>query len=57
MNTYLCGFLALGLLVLFSTVNLFLPYALLIIGAILGLGYACRTFSRSEKRECMFGMC
>lgn len=52
-----CGALAVSLLVLFSAVNLFLPYALLVIGALAGLGFACRVIARSRKTECRLGFC
>jgi hypothetical protein len=52
-----CGALAVGLLVLFSAVNLFLPYALLVLGALVGLGFACRAVARTRRSECRLGFC
>jgi hypothetical protein len=52
-----CAALAVGLLVLFSAVNLFIPYALLALGALVGLGFACRVVSRARRSECRLGFC
>ena len=48
-----CTIAAIVLLIAFSAVNLFLPYALIV----LGLGYACKVIQRSRNRECRLGFC
>jgi hypothetical protein len=53
----LCIFIALGLLVAFTAVNLFLPYALLVLALFIPLGFACKVISRSQKKECRLGFC
>ena len=54
---YLCGIAALALLVTFSAVNLFLPYALLVFALIIGLAFACGTVKRRTGKECPLGFC
>lgn len=53
----ICTIAAIALLVLFSAVNLFLPYAIVVVGLFLGLGFACKAIQRSRNRECRLGFC
>ena len=58
MSDGLCIIMALMLLLLFSAVNLFLPYALLVIGLFVGLGFACKIIKhRGRGAECPLGFC
>lgn len=52
-----CTIAAVVLLIAFSAVNLFLPYALIVLGLLFGLGYACKVIQRSRNRECRLGFC
>ncbi len=54
---HLCLFAAVVLLIAFSAVNLFLPYALVVLGLLFGLGYACKVIQKSRNRECRLGFC
>ena len=54
---YLCIIAAVSLLVIFTAVNLFLPYALLVLALFIPLGFACKVISRSRGRECRLGFC
>jgi hypothetical protein len=53
----ICLVIAVALLVAFSAVNLFIPYALLVLALFIPLGFACRVISRSRKQECRMGFC
>ena len=53
----LCIIAAIVLLVAFSAVNLFIPYALAVLALLFGLGYACKVIQRSRNRECKLGFC
>lgn len=54
---YICTVAAITLLIIFSAVNLFLPYAILTLGLLLGLGFACKIIQKSRNRECRLGFC
>jgi hypothetical protein len=54
---YLCGLTAILLLIVFSAVNLFLPYALLAFALIVGLAVACGTIKKRSGQECPLGFC
>jgi hypothetical protein len=53
----LCVGLAILLLLLFSAVNLFIPYALVVLGLFIGLGFICQVIKKSSKKECPLGFC
>lgn len=53
----ICLAIAVSLLVLFTAVNLFLPYGLLVLSLFIPLGFACKVISRSKKQECRLGFC
>jgi len=53
----ICVILAIGLAVLFSAVNLFLPYALLVIAGFVALALSCGVIKKSRNRECRLGFC
>ncbi len=53
----ICIVLAVGLLIAFTAVNLFLPYALLVLALFIPLGFACKVIGRSSKKECPLGFC
>ena len=53
----LCGIAAVILLIAFSAVNLFLPYALVVFGLIIGLAFACGAVKRRTGKECPLGFC
>jgi hypothetical protein len=53
----ICIVIAVALLVAFSAVNLFIPYALLALALFIPLGFACRVISRARKQECRLGFC
>jgi hypothetical protein len=56
-----CTLFALLFLVLFTAVNLFLPYALIVLAAAIGfsalLGLPCGLWRRDHKGECRLGIC
>jgi hypothetical protein len=56
-----CGMAIVGLIVAFTAVNLFLPYAVLVLAAGIGLarivGIPCGFLTRDPKRECRLGYC
>jgi len=52
-----CAIAAIVLLIAFSAVNLFIPYALVVLGLMFALGYSCKVISRSRNRECRLGFC
>jgi hypothetical protein len=57
----LCALAAIGLLIGFTAVNLFLPYAILVLGAGMGaavlLGIPCGLLDRDRSGECRLGSC
>ena len=57
----ICVFAALLFLALFTAVNLFLPYPLIVLAAALGLaavlGIPCGLLNRDRKGECRLGYC
>lgn len=58
MKNIVCIVAAILLLIAFSAVNLFLPYALLIAGLFVGLGFACGLIKRRTRSpECPLGFC
>ena len=58
MNNGICFTLAALLVLVFSAVNLFLPYALLAAGLLIGLGWACGWIKkRTRSAECPLGFC
>jgi 4-hydroxybenzoate polyprenyltransferase len=54
---YFCGLAAVILLIAFSAVNLFLPYALGVFAVMIGLAFACRIVKRRTRQECPLGFC
>jgi len=54
---HLCAVAAVMLLIAFSAVNLFLPYALVVFALIIGLAFACGTVKRRTGKECPLGFC
>lgn len=58
MNHAICLITAVFLILAFSAVNLFLPYAFLVVGLFIGLGFACGWIKkRSRSAECPLGYC
>jgi hypothetical protein len=58
MKNELCIFAAILLLLAFPAVNLFLPYALLVLGLFIGLGFLCGRVRRHTRgAECPLGFC
>lgn len=58
MNNILCLSAAVFLLILFSAVNLFLPFGVLVIGLFIALGFACGLIKRrSRSAQCPLGFC
>jgi hypothetical protein len=57
----LCAFVAIALVLAFSAVNLFIPYALAVLGLGLGMAYLfgipCGLFTRGRRHECRLGSC
>lgn len=57
----LCTFAAFAFMIAFSAVNLFIPYALLVlalaVGMIVYLGVPCGFLARDRKGECRLGVC
>ena len=53
----ICVIAAIVLLLVFSAVNLFIPYALAVLAMMFGLGYACKVIQRSRNKECRLGFC
>lgn len=57
--SHLCTILAAALVILFSAVNLFLPYALLVIGIGFLLAFSCGLLRSKHagagQGECLFG--
>ena len=54
---YICGASLILLLLGFTAVNLFLPYALLVFGLIVGLAAACGAIKKRTRQECPLGFC
>ena len=58
MNNALCIILAVFIVITFTAVNLFLPYALVAAGAFIGLGFACGIIKRRKRgAQCPLGFC
>jgi hypothetical protein len=58
MNNAICLTLAVLLIIAFTAVNLFLPYALVVAGVFIGLGFACGIIKRRRRSaECPLGFC
>ena len=58
MNNAICLTLAVLLVIAFTAVNLFLPYALVVAGAFIGLGFTCGIIKRrSRSAQCPLGFC
>lgn len=53
----LCAIAAIVLLIAFAAVSLFIPYALIVLGLLFGLGYVCKVIQRSRNQECRLGFC
>jgi len=53
----ICAGLAVAILIVFTMFNLFLPYALIALAAIVPLGFACGVISRARGRNCKMGIC
>lgn len=57
----ICAFAAMLFLALFTAVNLFLPYALIVLATAVGLaaalGIPCGLLRRGRKGECRLGYC
>jgi hypothetical protein len=53
----ICGLAALILLLAFSAVNLFLPYALAVLALFVGLAFVCGLVKRRTKQEYPLGFC
>lgn len=53
----ICIIAAVVLLFLFAGVNLFLPYALLALGALVALALSCSLIKRFRGQECRLGFC
>ena len=53
----ICGLAALFLLLVFSAVNLFLPYALVVFALLIGLAFFCGIVKRRTRKECPLGFC
>ncbi len=53
----ICGLAAVILLLAFTAVNLFLPYALVVLALFVGLAFACGVVKRRTKQECPLGFC
>ena len=58
MNNAICLTLAVLLIIAFTAVNLFLPYALAVAGVFIGLAFACGAIKRRrQSAECPLGFC
>jgi hypothetical protein len=53
----LCLISAVISVVFFAAINLFLPYAVLVLAIAISLGFPCKIFRRSDKQECRLGFC
>ena len=57
MRDNLCAIGAVVLLIAFAAVSMFIPYALIVLAMLFGLGYACKVIQRSRNQECKLGFC
>jgi hypothetical protein len=58
MDNIICLSLAVLLIIAFTAVNLFLPYALIVAGAFIGLGLTCGIIKRRKRgAQCFLGFC
>jgi hypothetical protein len=58
MNDGLCASIAIFLILAFTAVNLFLPYALLVVALFIGLAFVCGMIKRrGRSSECPLGFC
>ena len=58
MNNIICLSLAVLMIIAFTAVNLFLPYALAVAGAFIGLAFACGGIKRRRRSaQCPLGFC
>lgn len=57
MRDNLCAIAAVVLLIAFAAVSMFIPYALIVLAMLFGLGYACKVIQRSRNQECKLGFC
>jgi hypothetical protein len=57
----ICAWTAIALVIAFTAVNLFIPYALVVFGLAIGMGYflgiPCGLLTRGRKGECRLGYC
>lgn len=53
----ICTLVAIILLLAFTAVNLFLPYALAVLALIIGLAFVCGVVKRRTSQECPLGFC
>ena len=53
----ICLLSAAFLLVVFTAVNLFLPYAVVLLALGVLVGFSCKLFKTSGKTECLLGAC
>jgi len=53
----LCIISAFTFVVLFAALNLFLPYAVLVLVLAVAIGFPCKILRRSSKQECRLGFC
>jgi hypothetical protein len=57
MRDNLCALGAVVLLIAFAAVSMFIPYALIVLAMLVGLGFACKVIKRSRNEECKLGFC
>lgn len=57
MRDNLCALGAVVLLIAFAAVSMFIPYALVVLAMLVGLGFACKVIKRSRNEECKLGFC
>jgi hypothetical protein len=58
MNNAICLSLAVLMIIAFTAVNLFLPYALVVAAAFIGLAFACGIIKRRRRSaQCPLGFC
>jgi hypothetical protein len=57
----ICASVAVLLLLAFTAVNLFIPYALIVLGVAVGMAYLfglpCGVITRARRGECRLGYC
>lgn len=53
----ICLITAIALVVLFASVSLFIPYAVVVLGALVALALACGVIRKGRKGECRLGYC